>query len=139
MSYRPAAPDVALHLERPEGGWEQLCTGLCTLELPIGTHQLALSRFGREPVAVPPVTIRQDIALQGRYRSRKGLRTFGWVMVGLGAAATIYGLVAGVTFAFEEGDLGPLSSLIVGPVFMTVGLLLALVVRDRAYLGGISF
>lgn len=137
-AFRPRAPDIALHEVGPDESTTPLCTGNCSLDLAPGTYTFAISRFGRTPIEVPPVAITSDAVLVASYRNRSGLRTFGWILAGAGAVATLVA-VGAAAFGDDDAGFGPTTALIgilpPGLVSLGVGITLGLFIPDSATLG----
>jgi hypothetical protein len=74
--------------------FEHVCGAPCDASLTAGKHRLALAYRDRDPVQTGEVTLEGPVTLKGSYDDKRGLRTAGWIVfgVGIGAGAS---LVAG--------------------------------------------
>jgi hypothetical protein len=64
-------------------GYDHICTAPCVATLPAGTHRLALSLAGGQPVeAREAITIAGPSTVRGTYVSRQGTRVGGWLLLG---------------------------------------------------------
>jgi hypothetical protein len=81
--------------------YEHVCGAPCDASLTAGKHRLALAFRDRDPVQTGEVTLEGPVTLKGSYDDKRGLRTAGWIVfgVGLGAGAS---LVAGSLASSSE-------------------------------------
>ncbi len=87
----------------PEIEVERLCALPCSVEVPLGSLELALSSEGRAPIRAGSFDITHDLRLEAAYDDASGVRSAGlWTLV-LGAVAGA-GMAFG-SFAFTtEGE-----------------------------------
>ena len=63
-----------------------MCRAPCVGALSPGTYQLALSYAHHKPIPAPePIRIAGPSTIQGEYSSKRGTRTAGWVILGVGS------------------------------------------------------
>lgn len=100
-------PDISLYIRTssfaPTGsaaaGYEAVCTAPCSATVPAGTQQFALSKgTGRAVAPKKLVDVSGDSKLEGKYTSRAGTRTAGWVILGFGAG------LGSVMMLTEDGE-----------------------------------
>lgn len=131
---------MQLYRMSTQGSPKLLCAGGCELHLSPGTYSFAISRFGRDPIPVEPVTVGSESILTATYRNKAGIRTFGWILAGAGVVATVTGIVA-VALNSDSGfnrSTGKVGIIPPGVVCVGVGLVLVFAIRDRATLGVVA-
>ncbi len=69
-------------------GYDRLCTSPCDITMPAGTEVLALSEGEKPPISGKSATFPAGSSdVTGRFVSRQGTRTTGWLLMAVAAAA----------------------------------------------------
>ena len=90
-------------LHREDG--RRLCQAPCRLELEPGWQRFGLSLGDSELQLAEPLMLDRDGALTVRYVNNRGLRTSGWVILGLLGGSGVAGGVTGAAM-IASGDMG---------------------------------
>jgi hypothetical protein len=117
VRFESPQPGVAFHRVTATagfGGWggslaihqfERLCAAPCARELRRGSHQFALSLGDGAALPAPAVDIGANGVVTGQYVDRSGLRTAGWLTMGLGIPAGLAAALAPLATTNElSGD-----------------------------------
>lgn len=114
--------------------YERLCTAPCEVEIPEGSHVLALSIPGvRLPREAGDISLTENQTVTGHYVSRQSVRTAGFV-TGL-AGILIGGIAMAMGFSRDDNGNTNRGALYAGLGIMTVGLAVGLpltLIRDEA-------
>lgn len=112
-----------------------ICNAPCDVEIPEGTYQLGIAQgTGDARRAGRPVDLHGDVTLDLRYKSRRGMRIGGWVLVGVGGAVG-GGLMTGALFIDGSVRDTRIPMLIAGSAVLFVGMVVGMIlglIQDSA-------
>jgi hypothetical protein len=111
VRFNSAQRNLRLNL-RPVNGtdaFKPLCTAPCAAPVSSGTYELAIDVIGYRLARVPGSfdMTASEVDLQGRYRSRRGARIAGAVLLGVLSAAGIGTAILGGFMDIDNDGLGP--------------------------------
>lgn len=106
IEIRSEQPDLEVHRRTGFAGgtprYESLCRAPCTVELPPGDIDFAVSQGARDPIPTQSAfRLTGPSALSASYANRSDLRTAGWILTFVGGAAGV--VVGGVGFGVNFG------------------------------------
>jgi hypothetical protein len=105
VRFAPRVPDLGLSILQPDGSFQPLCVGACETRLAAGVYTFGVARYGRAPLAAPPIPLRSEGTLTATYRNRRAMRTTGWIIAATGLGLMLSGFIVWPLWGSEDADV----------------------------------